>query len=303
MPFISPIMKVSTPDLHHANDIISSHLDTLSPTLRTKINRAIHDKPETAFKEFFAHDTIANFLESQGFDVKRNKYGLETSLEPPIGEGGRQVVFCAEYDALPEIGHACGHNLIATASIAAFLAASKALKELNIPGRLRLLGTPAEEGFGGKAILIDAGAFEPQQDIAAAIMAHPMSAKLVPGNSNGYSGLAGFKTSASHKFKVEFHGKTAHAAGEPWNGVNAMDAAVSAYYNAALMRQQIRPDERIHHIIEVGGTVQNVIPDYTRMSWNVRGPNMQRADALLKRVKTCIEAGAASSGCKHNYTQ
>lgn len=293
-------MKVATPDLTQARDIISSHLDNLSSTLHSHINKPLHDHPETAFKEVFAHDTISAFLESQGFTVQRRTYGLDTSLEACIGQQGRQVVFCAEYDALPEIGHACGHNLIATASIAAFLAAAKALKELQIPGRLRLLGTPAEEGFGGKAILVDAGAFDPPQDIAAAIMAHPMSSSSIGGDTS-VAGLAGFKTCASHKFKVEFHGKTAHAAAEPWNGINAMDAAVSAYYNASLMRQQIRPDERIHHIIEVGGTVQNVIPDYTRMSWNVRAPTMARADALLKRVKACIEAGAAASGCTFNY--
>lgn len=287
-------------DVEKARNIINSHLDELDSSLHNTINKSLHAHPETAYKEFFAHETITNYLEHQGFAVKRHTYGLETSFEAEMGSGGRQVVVCAEYDALPDIGHACGHNLIATSSIAAFLGAARVLSELKIPGRLRILGTPAEEGGGGKAKLIDAGAFNPPEDIAAAIMAHPTAAHQ-GGSGNGSSGLAGFKLIASHKFRVEFRGKTAHAAGEPWKGVNALDAAVAAYSNVALLRQQIQSDERIHGVIEVGGTVPNVITDYTRMNWNVRSPTIDRADELLKRVKSCLEAGAAATGCEINY--
>lgn len=297
-------MIMRTDNTEQARELINARIDQLSPELRDKVNKPLHENPETAFKEFFAHKTLTAYLESLGFKVKRSTYGLETSFEATTGQGGRQVVFCAEYDALPEIGHACGHNLIATSSFGAFLGLAHAMSTLQLPGRLRLLGTPAEEGAGGKAKLIDAGAFNPTQDIAAAIMAHPTSQQLLDGKSpfpSDFAGLAGFKTLASHKFRVEFRGKTAHAAAHPWKGVNALDAAVSAYQNAAMLRQQIQPDERIHAVFEVGGSAQNIITDYTRMSWNVRSPTIARADRLLERVKNCIEAGAKAAGCEVSY--
>ncbi|KAF4984358.1 hypothetical protein FDECE_17107 [Fusarium decemcellulare] len=283
-----------------AREIINHHLDELSPSLHEKINKFLHTNPETAYKEVLAHATLTSYLEQHGFSVKKQTYGLDTSFEAEIGQGGRLVIFCAEYDALPDIGHACGHNLIATSSVAAFLGAARALVELKTPGRLRILGTPAEEGGGGKSRLIDAGAFNPPEDVAAAIMAHPIAAHQI-GSGDGDFGLAGFKLIASHKLRVEFRGKTAHAAGEPWNGVNALDAAVAAYNNVALMRQQIQPDERIHGVIEVGGTVPNVITEYTRMNWNIRSPTMKRCNDLLRRVKACFEAGAAATGCTISY--
>lgn len=287
-------------DLQRARDLVGAFLDQISAELQLSINKPIHDRPETCYEEFFACETISSYLESKGFHVTRKAYGLDTSFEASIGESGRQVVFCAEYDALPGIGHACGHNLIATSSIAAFLSTAHVLQTLNIAARLRLLGTPAEEGGGGKAKLIHAGAFDPPEDIAAAIMAHPVTRVVEPDGAS-YAGLAGGKSSASHKFKVEFHGKTAHAAGSPWDGINALDAAVSAYNNVALLRQQIRRDERIHAIIEVGGTVQNVITSYARMSWNVRAPTLKAADVLLERVKACINAGALATQCTTTY--
>ncbi|KAM0249489.1 hypothetical protein ACHAQJ_009037 [Trichoderma viride] len=288
-------------DIEQARELVNTHLDEVSSELRT-VNKAIHDNPELAYKEFHAHDTITSFLEKQGFDVKRKTWGLDTSFEATIGSGGRQVVVCCEYDALPDIGHGCGHNLIATSSLAAFLGAAHAISKLGIQGRLRILGTPAEEGGGGKAKLINAGAFSPAEDVAASIMAHPMSINRMIGSGGGsVSGVAGLDLIASHKFRVEFRGVTAHAAGEPWNGVNALDAAVAAYNNVSLLRQQIRPDERIHGVIEVGGTVPNVITDYTRMNWYVRAPTSKRGELLVERVKACMEAAAVATACKVNY--
>lgn len=266
-----------------------------------KINKAIHSHPELCYEEHFAHETITTYLSSLGFNVRKHTYGLDTSFEVEYecGSGGRLAIICAEYDALPEIGHGCGHNLIATASIATFIAAANAMKKHDIQGRLRLLGTPAEEGGGGKAKLIDAGAIP--DDTAAAIMAHPVSEHGVSREKGKYAGLAGLKLIACHKFHVEFHGKTAHAGAEPWNGVNALDAAVAAYTNVGLLRQQIMPEERIQSVIEHGGTVPNVIPEYTRMSWSVRSPTISGADRLLARVKDCIEAGAKAAGCTTEY--
>ncbi|KAH6869545.1 hypothetical protein B0T10DRAFT_501498, partial [Thelonectria olida] len=286
-------------DLEASRAIVNSALDSLDSTLR-EVNRSLHSHPETAYKEVFAHKTLTDFLEGRGFTVKRHTWGLDTSFEATIGSGGRQVVFCAEYDALPDIGHACGHNLIATSSLAAFLGAAQVLAEMKIPGRLRILGTPAEEGGGGKVKLIEAGAFHPPEDIAAAIMSHP-TGTFPSKDGQVRDGLGGMKLIASYKLRVEFKGRTSHAGAEPWNGINALDAAVGAYNNISMLRQQIRPDERIHGVFEVGGTVPNVIPEYSRMNWYIRSPTVSRLDVLVKRVKACFEAGAAAAGCEVSY--
>ena len=263
-----------------------------------ELNRIIHDNPELAYKEYQAAENITKFLEEQGFSVERKTYGLETSFTSEVGSGGPLVIICAEYDALPNIGHACGHNLIATSSVAAFVGAARTLQKTGIPGRVRLLGTPAEEGEGGKVKLIEAGAFK--EDIAAAIMAHPLAQHQF---QEGHAGLAGLRMIGSYKFRVEFRGKEAHAAGEPWNGVNALDAGVATYNNISLLRQSMRPDERVHGVFEEGGTVPNVITEYTRMNWYVRSPSMKRGQALLDKVKKCCEAAAMSTGCELKYRE
>ncbi|GAB0143611.1 hypothetical protein EsHS_00004120 [Epichloe bromicola] len=283
-------------DWEQVRELVNAHLDQQSPALH-KINQALHSNPELGYKEFFAHDIVSDFLEKQGFAVHRKTYGLETSFEVTFGSGGRLVIVCAEYDALPNMGHACGHNLIATSSIGAFLGAAHAMKTLGINGRLRILGTPAEEGGGGKARLIKAGAFSPSEDIAASIMAHPITRHGI----GGIAGISALDLIASLKFRVEFKGKSAHAAGEPWNGTNALDAAVGAYNNVSMLRQQMRPDERVHGVFEVGGTVPNVIPDYTRMNWYVRAPTTEQGEKLQRRVHACMDAAAAATGCTSNY--
>lgn len=175
-------------------------------------------------------------------------FGLETSFVAEYGSGGRVVTFNVEYDALPDIGHGCGHNLICAGSLAAFLGVVAALKENpDIKGRVRALGTPAEEGGGGKIKLIDAGAYE---DVDACLMAHPFSRALVP---EGYSGVAYGTCVASAKFGATFTGKQAHAAAAPEEGVNALDAAVLAYTGLSVLRQQTKPDERIQVVILKGG--------------------------------------------------
>ncbi|KEF52027.1 uncharacterized protein A1O9_12017 [Exophiala aquamarina CBS 119918] len=261
------------------------------------LNKTIHSHPELAFQEFAAVKEITTFLHNEGFEVQKHAYGLETSFAAEVGSGGPLVIICAEYDALPNIGHACGHNLIATSSIAAFLAVARVIRSDLKAGRVRLLGTPAEEGQGGKVKLIEAGAFK-EEDIAAAIMAHPISTHQL---ERGYTGLAGMDMIASHKFKVEFHGRPAHAGGQPWNGLNALDAAIATYNNVSMLRQQMRPDERVHCVIEDGGTVPNVITQYSRMNWYVRSPSMKRCDELLEKVEKCCEAGALSTGCEFNF--
>ncbi|KAL2680409.1 hypothetical protein Neosp_008008 [[Neocosmospora] mangrovei] len=275
---------------------VKAAIDACASDLRL-ISTTIHDNPELGYKEYTAHKVITDFLEKQGFAVTRHAYGLETSFEAEYGSGGRLVVFCAEIDALPEIGHACGHNLIATSSIAGFIGLVGAIKASPIKGRVRILGTPAEEGGAGKVKLLEAGAFN---NVDSAIMMHPTSDHSFP---QGFRALAGVKFIASMKLRVEFRGHTAHAGGEPWKRLNALDAAVSSYTNISMLRQQMRPDERIHGVIEDGGTVPNVIPEYSRMNYYIRSPTIKGARELLGRVKNCFEAAAKATGCEVNYIE
>jgi amidohydrolase len=278
--------------------IIQSTIDEANSELR-KVNQTVHDNPELGYMEFIAHETITNFLEKQGFSVSRRAYGLDTSFECEVGQGGRLVIICAEYDALPDIGHGCGHNLIATSSIGAFLAAAKVIQTKGFPGRLRLLGTPAEEGLAGKVKLIERGAFP--IEASAAIMAHPMPSDHFIANGKSYQGFAGLELLATHKFRVEYHGRTAHAACDPWNGINAVDAAVAGYQNAAMLRQHIEADDRVHGVFESGGSVPNVVPEYSRMNWYIRSPTKARLDELVTRIKACLEAGALATGCTATF--
>ncbi|CAK7229693.1 hypothetical protein SBRCBS47491_007334 [Sporothrix bragantina] len=292
---VSTCDKDISKTLDNARKVVAGTVHDLESDL-TKLSLDIHSHPEIGYEEKFAHDTISDFLEKQGFKVKRHAYGLDTSFEAESGSGGHLIVYCAEYDALPGIGHGCGHNLIAMSSVSGFIATARALKDSGKPGRVRILGTPAEEGGGGKVKLLEAGAFK--DNVAAAIMVH-----AVPQHSfaKGYSGTSGFRTLASRRFRVMFHGVSSHAGAQPWGGRNALDAAVGAYATLSMLRQQIHPMERINAVIENGGVVPNIIPDYACMAFGVRSHNSQTADALYDRVKQCIDAGAIASGCKTEY--
>lgn len=297
MTSVSSTVTASAESIAHQFPIaqVSAAIDQCAQSLRD-VNRTIHSNPELCYKEVKAHDTITTFLEEQGFSVTRHAYGIDTSFEAECGSGGRLVIICAEYDALPQIGHACGHNLIATSSLGAFVALADTVKKLGIQGRVRILGTPAEEGGAGKVRLLEAGAFK--GDVAAAIMMHPTAAHHFP---PGFTVIGGIKFVASLKLRVEFHGKPAHAGGEPWKGLNALDAAVAAYTSISMLRQQLHPDERIHGVIEDGGTVPNMITEYSRMNYYIRSPTLKRGEELLARIKSCFEAAATATGCTYNY--
>lgn len=239
-----------------------------------------------------AHDTLVRALQNvDGVRVTAKAYNIATSFEAEYGSGGRVLTYNAEYDALPGIGHACGHNLIATTSLGAFLATVEALKHSGRSGRVRILGTPAEESIGGKIKLIEAGAFK---DVGACLMMHPTSQSVWP---DDVLGDAFDRTMAITGFKVTFRGKPAHAALAPWNGLNALDAAVAGYNNISLLRQQIRPDERIHGIIADGGKAANIIPEHTVLEYGVRAPTLARAQALSKRAHACFKGAAEATGC------
>jgi amidohydrolase len=234
-------------------------------------------------------------LRNEGLGVTPHSYGVETSFSAEYGDSGRLVSFNAEYDALPGIGHACGHNLIATSSIAAFLGIVAALKQFSIVGRVRLLGTPAEELGGGKLKLIDAGAYA---GVHASLMTHPMSTASLPTAGAAFAGVAYGTCIASVKFRATFIGKPAHAAAAPEEGINALDAAVLSYNGVSMLRQQIKPDQRIQCVIIEGGSRPNIITPRSLLDYNVRAPTIKETRGLQDRVLKCLEGAAIATGCK-----
>jgi amidohydrolase len=272
-------------------DVINDEIRARTPEI-SGINKRIHANPELAYEEHQAHDAFVSTLQSLGFAVTPHAYGLPTAFSADFGSGGRLIVFNAEYDALPGIGHACGHNLIASASFAAFLGVAAALKSSNRPGRVRLLGTPAEEGGGGKLKLIAAGAY---RDAAASMMVHPGPGHKLPPSIRGVSFV---RMLANIKMQVHFTGREAHAAIAPWDGVNALDAVCLSYNAISMLRQQIRPYERIHGVFRSAGDRPNVTPADCTVEYYVRSATRAGAEALWGRVRRCFEGAALATGCE-----
>jgi amidohydrolase len=272
-----------------AKAIASETIEAASAALR-KLSLDIHSHPELAFEEHHAHAALTDFLEERGFAVERGAYGMETAFKAVAGSGGPAIAVMCEYDSLPGIGHACGHNLIAVSGVAVALGLQATLGEGN--GTVVVLGSPAEEGGGGKIRMIDAGAFD---DIEAALMLHP-------GPLGGsLSGGARPLMSAISSLVVDFHGRNAHAAASPWAGLNALDALVAGYSAVAMLRQHIRPDQRIHGIITEGGKAPNVVPDHTQARFMIRARDRAAVDELRVRVLACFEGAAQSTGCTLEY--
>ncbi|NNC73900.1 MAG: amidohydrolase, partial [Acidimicrobiia bacterium] len=194
---------------------------------------------------------------------------------------------CAEYDALPEVGHACGHNVIATAALGAGIALQQIADELGI--RVTVLGTPAEEAYGGKVDLINAGAFS---DAAASMMIHPSPMDVLDPDVLAVSHV-----------DVEFHGKESHAAFAPQVGINALDAAVQAYVNVSTLRQAMYPTDKVHGVITYGGGAPNVVPALTKMSWYVRAATQERLRELYDKVVVCFDGAARATGCTFEVTE
>lgn len=253
----------------------------VEPELQT-ISRWMYENPETAYEEVESSARLASTLRDNGFDVTYPAHGLETAFEANLGTSGPRVVICAEYDALPDVGHACGHNIIATSSLGAGIALAGLADELGI--RVTVLGTPAEEAGGGKLDLIEAGAFE---DAAAAMMVHPSTRDLVDPSVLAAQGL-----------DVTFRGKESHAAFAPHLGVNALDAFVNAYNAISTLRQQFEPTDRVHGVIHEGGGAPNVIPAMTRSRWIVRSSTAERFEVLRAKVLDCFQSAALATGCQ-----
>ena len=255
---------------------IDDHRDAL-----IGLSHSIHSHPEENFAEHHAHDLLTDALDGLGFSVVRGAYGLPTAFEAKKGTGRPTVAVFCEYDALPGIGHACGHNIIAAAGIGAAIGAAAVADELG--GGLVVLGSPAEEGGGGKVFMIERGALD---DIDAAMMIHPADVDL-----------RWMTTIAIQQLKITFNGEAAHAAAHPWDGRNALDAEVLGYMNVAALRQHIRPEERIHGIFTDGGDKPNIVPATASMHWFIRAANLERLEALKPRVLAALVAGADASGC------
>jgi amidohydrolase len=243
----------------------------------------MYDHPEIAFEEKQTSARLAEYLADKGFEVEYPAYGLDTAFAARIGSTGPEVVICCELDALPEVGHACGHNIIASSAIGAGVALGPLVDELGF--RVTVLGTPAEEMYGGKIDLIQAGAFS---GAAAAMMVHPANEDTVDKPFLAVTHI-----------DVEFHGKESHAAFKPQVGINALDAAVQAYVNISTLRQALYPTDKVHGVITYGGGAPNVIPAYTAMSWYVRAATKERLDELYSRVVACFEAAAVATGCTY----
>jgi amidohydrolase len=244
--------------------------------------RRIHATPEVAFQEVQSSHWLCETLERHRFAVQRGVADLPTAFRAEVGGrgAGPAVAFLAEYDALPEIGHACGHNLICTAALGAGIGLAAVAGQVS--GKVVVLGTPAEEGGGGKVLMLQRGAFA---GIDAAMMFHPASYTLTTRPSL-----------ASWRLKVKFLGRAAHAAATPEEGVNALDALIQMFVNIGLLRQQLREDIRIHGIITYGGAAPNIIPDRAEASFSVRAADGATAAATLERVLNCGRAAATATG-------
>ncbi|KAI9510511.1 hypothetical protein F5148DRAFT_1335385 [Russula earlei] len=290
---LPPAYSWAASEADHLSDAmmrtIEDALRELDPELR-RLSLDIHGHPELCFEERYAHDRLTEFMSSRGFTVTRHYLGLSTAwcAEFTRGAGGRTVGVNAEMDALPGIGHGCGHNLIAMAGVGVALALRTALERHDVPGTVILLGTPAEETGAGKQILLERGAYE---DMDVCIMCHPVSGDTLE---------LGFVSSlALQSLSVEYFGQPAHAGYAPWDGVNALDAAFVAYAGISALRQQIRPEHRVHGVISGRDWTPNVIPDYAKMSWSVRADARDALEPLRERVVRCLEAGASATGCRH----
>ncbi|TKG72830.1 amidohydrolase [Prauserella endophytica] len=246
------------------------------------LSHRIHAHPELAFEETLASGWVAEALALGGLTVEHGCYGLPTAVRATAGSGPCHVVVCAEYDALPGMGHACGHNIIAAAAVGAGLGLAPVADELGLT--VTVLGTPAEEGGGGKVLMLERGAFDTAD---AVMMVHPAAQEA-----------ARWRGSAVSVLGVTYRGRPAHAGAHPEQGVNAADAMTIAQVAIGLLRQQTRDGDRVHGIVTDGGAAANVIPEHTTGNWIVRSGNVAELAALKKRVLACFEAGAVGSGCE-----
>ncbi len=257
------------------------------------LSKYIHANPEIAMQEFKSSAACADLLEHFGFSVERGVAGVATAFSATSGTDGPLIAYLSEYDALPGLGHGCGHNLIAIAGIAAGLGLKAAIDQ-GLRGRVAVFGTPAEEAVGGKVLMANAGAFA---GVDAALGAHPgtpdASCPTVEGSGQALACML---------VRIEFHGQAAHAAGDPWNGRNALDAVILLFNGINALRQHVKSDARLHGIITDGGLAPNVIPDFAAAEFFVRAGTMTYMNQLAERVREIAGGAASMTGTRLEFS-
>ncbi|HVM09554.1 MAG TPA: M20 family metallopeptidase [Acidimicrobiales bacterium] len=261
-------------------------VDALADAL-VELSHRLHANPEISWEEENSSRWCADLLSEGGFDVTMGVGDLPTAFEAKTGSGDLVIAICAEYDALPGVGHACGHNVIAASAVGAGLALLPLADDLGIT--VKVMGTPAEEGGGGKILMLDRGVFD---GVHAAMMVHP-----APSEMDNMPCLA-----VAH-VEVHYTGKEAHASAFPELGINAADAQTIAQTSVGLLRQHISPNARIHGIVTHGGDAPNVVPAHTTSKWYIREETLAQLAQLQPRVERCFEAGAAATGCTYEIEE
>jgi amidohydrolase len=267
---------------------LTSKVDELSSTLLS-ISHRIHDNPEIGNEEFFASETLTSLLTQHGFSIERGLAGHETSFvaRKSSGKEGPVIGYLAEYDALPGLGHACGHNIIGTTSCGAAIALASVLEETG--GEVVVFGTPAEEGGpngSAKGSFVKAGLFE---GVDACLMVHPYNRTTLTG-----------KTLAVDPLDFEFKGRSAHAAASPEDGINALDGVIQLFNGINALRQHLTDDVRIHGIITHGGDAPNIVPDYAKARFYIRAATREACNEVTKKVKAVAEGAALATGTEVN---
>ncbi|KAG1294342.1 hypothetical protein G6F66_005297 [Rhizopus arrhizus] len=267
---------------------IEGTIEQHSQELRT-ISLEIHDHPELGNKEFNASKVLTDYLEQHGFQVTRGVIGLDTAFiaEYSNGQPGRRIGFCSEYDALPNIGHGCGHNLIAIQGVACALAVKRLLEQKLISGSVTLFGTPAEESTCSKIKFVKEGEIQRRVDFCMMLHPNPKDSVFM-------------KSLSLDQVDIEFFGKASHAGMAPWNGINALDALMQGFDNVGMLRQQTLPTNRIHGIIKKGGNSANVIPDYASAQFFVRATTRNQLQDLKTKLENCFKAAALATGYLFN---
>lgn len=253
--------------------------------LLSELSLRIHSNPELGFQEVKAAAWLTQCLEENGFSIERGICELPTAFRASYGKGKPAIAIMAEYDALPKIGHACGHNLIAASAVGAGIASRAAIDQFG--GRILVVGTPAEELYGGKAIMADRGAFD---SVDIAMMVHP-----------GTRDAAVTRSLACDSLGVEFFGKEAHAASRPYEGINALEAMVQSFNAINSLRQHIKDRARIHGIITSGGEAANIVPAYSAGNFLVRAEDDAYLDELRQKVINCFTGAAVATGARLEY--
>lgn len=248
----------------------------------------IHQHPELAFAEHHASSQVATTLRNAGFVARTGAFGLDTAVEATFGDGDITVAICAEYDALPGLGHACGHNIIAAAGVGAAIALSRVADGLGI--RVKLLGTPAEEHGGGKILMLEAGAWD---DVDFSLMVH--------GGPGDDLHCGDVRTQAVARFDISFQGSPGHAGAPSPEGVNAANAATIALVAMGLLRQHLPDSVRTNAYIAHGGEATNIIPSSTRVRAEVRADTLEAVEAAQRRLLACFEGAATATGCSWTW--